>query len=170
MKKRNGTKILLVIAALLAIVGIFCMFAAAFYEGDSDTGGSVRGNVFKIMFGVETKNGQPGYSVVVPLVIGFCLLLLAAILPFFAIPAKKKGTNIICLLEAALGIGTGVLFFMAPSFYVSANPYWFDQHTIGETGGATLGPGCICVIVFAFLVAAAAILALLVSNKKKERN
>lgn len=169
MKKRNATKILLIIAALFVIIGIFCMFADAFFEGDQDTGMNPRNNVFWIMFGTETKNGQTGYSVTVPLVIDFCLLLLAAIIPFFSIPLKKKGTSIVCIIEAILTITVGVMFFFAVDFFVAANPQWFTSHSINDTGVTTIGTGCICVIVFSFLAAACAILGLLLANKKEER-
>lgn len=170
MKKRNASKILLVIAGLFALIGLFCMFANAFYEGDTSTDAQVRNNVFWIMFGWESKNGQTGGSVVVPLVVAFTMLLVTIILPFFAIPLKKKGTTIICLCEAALSIATGVLFFFTVDFYVAANPQWFTTHTIDATGITSIGPGCICVIVFSFLAAASAILACLLANNKQERN
>jgi glucan phosphoethanolaminetransferase (alkaline phosphatase superfamily) len=156
MKKNYASKIVSAFVAIFVVVAIFCMFASAFTEAVQST----RGDVFTVMF------GEIGgiYNVVWPLIIGFILLLLAFVVAVIGLFLGEEVGKIVAICEALLTVGAGTLFLFSVQFYVAANS---DQiANINNTGITYLGPGAICVSVFAFLAAATSLIGLLVMNKK----
>jgi glucan phosphoethanolaminetransferase (alkaline phosphatase superfamily) len=104
------------------------------------------------------------YNVVWPLIIGFILLLLAFVVAVIGLFLGEEVGKIVAICEALLTVGAGTLFLFSVQFYVAANS---DQiANINNTGITYLGPGAICVSVFAFLAAATSLIGLLVMNKK----
>jgi glucan phosphoethanolaminetransferase (alkaline phosphatase superfamily) len=156
MKKNYASKIVSAFVAIFVVVAIFCMFASAFTEAVQST----RGDVFTVMF------GQIGgvYNVVWPLIIGFVLLLLAFVVAIIGLFLGEEAGKIVAICEALLTVGAAILFLFSVQFYVAANA---DQIAdINNTGITYLGPGTICVSVFAFLATAASLIGLLVMSKK----
>lgn len=140
MKKTNTNKILILLSNLAVIIGIFCMFAAAFNED----GGSVRGSVFQVMAPLS----ETGYHLVVPLVIGLTILLLSVVLGFLSLVLDNKKLKFAAGVLIVLDLAGAVLFFLTPTFYMAANP---EIGNLDLTGATSLGAGPICVGVFTIL-------------------
>jgi hypothetical protein len=159
MKKNNASKVVLSLSALFAAIAVFCMFAGAFNEDII----SVRGNVFTAMFGTISENGN-GYKVVWPLVGGFVLLLLSFLVSVIGLFLGDEAGKVTAATEALCATASGVLFLFTTQFYVAANA---DKVTdLNLTGTTSLGPGPICVAVFAFLAALCGVIGFLTLKKK----
>ncbi|HBB05332.1 MAG TPA: hypothetical protein DCZ41_01900 [Firmicutes bacterium] len=150
-KTRSLTRILNFLAFIAATVSFFCNFAPSF----SDDSYYVRGNCFQAIYAME---GGDFRNVVVPLVIAMVLVGLLMLVTLMGTFFGEKGSKITGLVELVLGAIGGVLYLFASTFYVSAN---------GITNlEVALGPGPICVSVFAFIAAALGLISIAFGKKK----
>ncbi len=150
-KTRSLTRILNFLAFIAATVSFFCNFAPSF----SDDSYYVRGNCFQAIYAME---GGDFRNVVVPLVIAMVLVGLLMLVTLMGTFFGEKGSKITGLVELVLGTIGGVLYLFASTFYVSAN---------GITNlEVALGPGPICVSVFAFIAAALGLISIAFGKKK----
>ena len=150
-KTRSLTRILNFLAFIAATVSFFCNFAPSF----SDDSYYVRGNCFQAIYAME---GGDFRNVVVPLVIAMVLVGLLMLVTSMGTFFGEKGSKITGLVELVLGAIGGVLYLFASTFYVSAN---------GITNlEVALGPGPICVSVFAFIAAALGLISIAFGKKK----
>ena len=150
-KTRSLTRILNFLAFIAAVVSFFCNFAPSF----SADGYYDRGNCFQAIYAQEGGNFR---TVVIPLVIAMVLVGLLMIVTLIGTIFGEKGSKIIGLTELVLGVAGGVMYLLAGTFYVSAN---------GITNlEVALGPGPICVSVFAFLAALLGLISIAFGKKK----
>ncbi len=163
MKKKSNTRVFSVLVMISAFVAIMCMFADIFSEKVN----SPEGNIFVAMFGMHNSD----YCVVWPLVIAFCLLGLLILVGLAGFLLGDAGKKFIPLIEIALGVAVGVMFFFAIRFFYDANAISCDLGTYDQFlkshAEIALGSGSICVIVFSFFAAALALLNFFAESKSK---
>ena len=152
-KKRNVGNLLPLIAAIFAIVAIFCAMAPGFSEASRGTG-------FIVMFGNQSNGKAP----VAGLIVAFIVEILVAVVALASMMVKGKGKFGLMLFVAAGSIAAAVLFLFAKNLYISANAS-VDPIIVTDF---KLGAGFITSIVFDFLAAAAALLKVWLDNRKDE--
>lgn len=125
MNNRKVNIIIGIVAAILAIVSIFTLFATCFGPSDSPASHpSTLGSCYDVMF------GKQGFNAVVPLIIAFVLQIVAAV--FILIGAFLPGK----LGMFGLGIGAiavvvaGILWLLAPTLFLGVNTMTAEAETV----------------------------------------
>lgn len=154
-KTRSLPRILSGLSFVFAMVAFFCNFAPSIVEDD---GMCARGNLFTAIFAME---GGENRFVVVPLTIAIVLLGILVLTALMGIVFGDKAHKIVGLAELVLGIGVGVLYLLAKTFYVSTNgiPDY-------NAANLALGAGPICVSIFAFASAFMGFLIIALGKRK----
>ena len=124
--------------ALMAAVSIFVLFSYAFNDSQGlNFDGS---SVFTAMMGDSTKN----LNAVPWLIAAFSFEVVAFVTGLFGEILHGKISSLIYGVTLVLLVAAGILFLNANTLYVAVNPY-SGQDTL------SLGTGCICTVIFAFV-------------------
>ena len=124
--------------ALMAAVSIFVLFSYAFNDSQGlNFDGS---SVFTAMMGDSTKN----LNAVPWLIAAFSFEVVAFVTGLFGGIIHGKISSLIYGVTLVLLVAAGILFLNANTLYVAVNPY-SGQDTL------SLGTGCICTVIFAFV-------------------
>ena len=136
MDNRKVNIFLGIASSILGIVAVLVLFATAFGASDFWNNPSTLGSCYNVMFGYQGYNS-------VPLLIAAFVLQLCGI--FFALVGAIIGRRLGAInlgLAAICFVAAGIMWFMSPSAFLSANP------DFGVAEKVVLGTGSILTAVF----------------------
>lgn len=124
--------------ALMAVVAIFVLFSFAF--NDSQGLNYDGANVFTAMFGDTSKN----LNAVPWLIAAFSFECAAFVTGIFGGILRGKLSALVYGVTLILLVAAGILFLNASNLYLAVNSY-------SGPDTLSLGTGCICTVIFAFV-------------------
>ncbi len=154
MKKKNTTAIALpIIAALFALVAIFCAMAPGFEE-------AARGTCFQIMFGSDDKNTNAVPGLIVVFIFEILIVLVSLVTAF----NKTNSRVYLNLFTGLMALTNSMLLIFCRELYCNANPFVINS-------GATaleFGAGFIVSIIFNLLILIIAAVSIYLDKRKQD--
>ena len=136
MDNRKVNIFLGIAGSVLGIVAILVLFATCFGASDFSSHPSTLGSCYDVMFGAQSYNSVPLLITAFVLqIVGSAFALLGGLFRS-KIGALTLGIAGICLVAG------GIMWFMSPNSFLSANP------NVGEEESVVLGTGAILTAVF----------------------
>lgn len=154
MKKKNTTAIALpIIAAIFALIAIFCAMASGFEE-------AARGTCFQIMFGSDDKNTNAVPGLIVVFVFEILIVLVSIVTCF----NKTNARSYLNLFTGLMALANSILLIFCRELYQNANPFVINS-------GATaleFGAGFIVSIIFNLLIVIISAVSIYLAKRKQD--
>ena len=136
MDNRKVNIILGIASSILGIVAILVLFATCFGASDFSDHPSTLGSCYDVMFGAQSYNSVP------LLITAFVLQIVGATFALLGGLFRSKLGALVLGIAAVCFVAAGILWFMSPTAFLSANT------NVGEEESVVLGTGSILTAVF----------------------